>query len=191
MLEYTQGSNTGGYFYPRVRLPPRGYYYATGVRLPTGTPTLPGYDYPPYTGGYSYPARAGLPPGTSTLPGYDYPPYTGGYSYPARAGLPPGTSTLPGYDYPPIHRGVLLPCQGSITPRYFHPARVRLPPIHRGVLLPCQGVNTPPYPGGYSYPARAGLSPGLLSFHPLVFRSFTRTYAVSYTHLTLPTNREV
>jgi len=147
VYDYPQGSNTGGYFYPRVRLPPGGYNYTTGVRVPPGTPTLPGYDYPHTQGD------------TPTLPGQDYPPVLlpcqgtitpihRGYSYPARAGLPPvhlscqgtitphtkgGTPTLHGQDYPPV----LLPCQGKITPRYSYPARVRLPPLHRGVLLPC------------------------------------------------------
>jgi len=190
-----QGSNRGGYFYPRVRLPPGGvllHYRCTS----TPWSFYPARErLPPYTGGYFYPARAGLPPSTTTLPGYDYPPYTGvlipcqgritprysyparvrlppihrgvllpcqgritpRYCYPARVRLPPYTGVLvpcqgriiPRYSYParvrlsPIHRGVLLPCQGRITPRYSYPARVRSPPIHRGVLLPCQGRNTP------------------------------------------------
>ena len=113
VYDYPQGSNTGGYFYPRVRLPPGGYYSTTGVRVP---PVLLPYQgtVTPHTQGGTSTLRAGLPPGTPTLPGYDYPPYKGGYFYPARAGLPPGTPTLPGYDYPPIHRGVLLPCQGCL-----------------------------------------------------------------------------
>jgi len=102
----------GGYFYPRVRLPPGGYYYTTGVRVPPGTSIL-GYDYPPkevrgvllhyrctITPRYFYPARVRLPL------------IHRGYFYPARAGLHPGTSTLPGQDYPPV----LIPCQGTFTP---------------------------------------------------------------------------
>jgi len=90
VVEYPQGSNTVGYFYPRVRLHPGGYYYTTGVRVPPGTSTL-GYDNPPrMSGRYSYTTGVRLLPGISTMPGYDYPPYTGGY-FP-----------LPGQDYPPL-----------------------------------------------------------------------------------------
>ena len=128
-VEYPLGSNTGGYFYPRVRLPPGEYYYITGLRIP------PRYFYPRVrlpprkSGGYSYTTGVRLPPGTSTLPGTITLHTQGGTStLPGTITLHTqgDTSTLPGYDYP-----VLLPCQGTITP------------IHRGVLLPYQGTITP------------------------------------------------
>ena len=101
VYDYPQGSNTGGYFYPRVRLPPGGYYYTTGVRVPPGTPTLPGQDYPPVL----LPCQDTVTPhtqgGTPTLPGQDYPPVL----LPRQGTITPhtqgGTSTLPGQDYPP------------------------------------------------------------------------------------------
>jgi len=127
VVEYPQGSgstSTLGYDNP-----PRksgSYSYTNGVRLPPGTSTLPGYDYPHTQGG------------TSTLPGYDYLPVL----LPCQGTITRGTSTLPGCDYPHTQGGTsTLP--GQDYPRFFYPAKVRLPPIHRGVLSLCQGRITP------------------------------------------------
>jgi len=85
VLDYPQGSNTGGYFYPSAQVPPEG-----------GTPTLPVYDYAPVL----LPCQGTVIPhtqgGTSTLPGYDYPPIL----LPCQGTITPhtqeGISTLPG-----------------------------------------------------------------------------------------------